>query len=83
VFWHSQLLLALASAAILGPESRENRDHILLSQTQDFPTLEVQVSVFIFPRNTVAQLYPLPLGSLFVAQYDSQGYGGGIPTLYE
>jgi hypothetical protein len=27
----------------------------------------------------VAQLYPRVLGSLFVASYDSQGYGGGIP----
>jgi hypothetical protein len=26
----------------------------------------------------VAQLYPQALGSLFVASYDSQGYGGGI-----
>jgi hypothetical protein len=26
----------------------------------------------------VAQLYPQTLGSLFVASYDSQGYGGGI-----
>jgi hypothetical protein len=26
----------------------------------------------------VAQLYPRALGSLFVASYDSQGYGGGI-----
>jgi hypothetical protein len=28
----------------------------------------------------VAQLYPRDLGSLFVASYDSQGYGGGIVT---
>jgi hypothetical protein len=26
----------------------------------------------------VARLYPQALGSLFVASYDSQGYGGGI-----
>jgi hypothetical protein len=32
------------------------------------------------PRNRVAQLYPQALGSLFVASYDSQGYGGGIRT---
>jgi hypothetical protein len=25
----------------------------------------------------MAQLYPRALGSLFVASYDSQGYGGG------
>jgi hypothetical protein len=28
----------------------------------------------------VAQLYPQTLGSLFVASYDSQGYGGDIRT---
>jgi hypothetical protein len=28
----------------------------------------------------VAQLYPQPLGSLFIASYDSNGYGGGILT---
>jgi hypothetical protein len=32
-----QLLLALASAVILGSESRLTRDHILLSQIRDFP----------------------------------------------
>jgi hypothetical protein len=32
-----QLLLTLASAVILGPESRGTRDHILLSQIRDFP----------------------------------------------
>jgi hypothetical protein len=26
----------------------------------------------------VTQLYPRALGSLFVASYDSEGYGGGI-----
>jgi hypothetical protein len=32
-----QLLLALASAVILGSESRGTRDHIVLSQIRDFP----------------------------------------------
>jgi hypothetical protein len=32
-----QLLLVLASAVILGSESRGTRDHILLSQIRDFP----------------------------------------------
>jgi hypothetical protein len=40
------------------------------------PNLERQVPVFISLRNRVAQA----LGSLFVASYDSQGYGGGIRT---
>jgi hypothetical protein len=40
--------------------------------------LEGQAPVFTSPRNRVARLYPQALGSLFVASYDSQGYGGGI-----
>jgi hypothetical protein len=32
------------------------------------------------PSNRVSQLYPQTLDSLFVASYDSQGYGGGIRT---
>jgi hypothetical protein len=42
------------------------------------PNLEVQVLVFIFPRNRMAQIYPRALGFLSVASYYSQGYGGGI-----
>jgi hypothetical protein len=75
-----QLLLALASAVNLGSKSRRTHVHILLSQIRDSPNLESQVPVFISPRNRVAQLYPEALGSLFVAPYDSQGYGGGIRT---
>jgi hypothetical protein len=44
------------------------------------PTWEDQVSVFMFPSDRVAQLYPQAPGSLFVASYDSQGYGGRILT---
>jgi hypothetical protein len=66
------LLLVLASAVILGSESRGTRDHILLSQIRDSANLEGQVSVFISPRNRVAQLYPQALSSLSVASYDSQ-----------
>jgi hypothetical protein len=39
----------------------------------DSPNLEGKVSVFISPRNRVAQLYPRTLGSLSVAFYDSRG----------
>jgi hypothetical protein len=42
------------------------------------PNLEGQVPVCISPRNRVALLYPQAPGSLFVASYGSQGYGGGI-----
>jgi hypothetical protein len=51
------LLLALARAVILGFKSRGAHDHILLSQIQDSLNLEGQLSVFISPRNRVAQLY--------------------------
>jgi hypothetical protein len=46
----------------------------------DSLNLEGQVPVFISPRNRVVQLYPRALGSLSVASYDSQGYGGSILT---
>jgi hypothetical protein len=54
--------------------------HILLSQVRDSPNLEDQVPVFMSPRDRVAQLYLQAPGSLFVASYDSQGYGGGVRT---
>jgi hypothetical protein len=75
-----RFLLVLASAVILGSQSRGTHDLILLSQIRDFPNLEGQVPVFISPRNRVAHLYPQALGSFFVTFYDSQGYGGGIWT---
>jgi hypothetical protein len=78
--WRLQLLLALASSVILGSESRGTHDHILMSQIRDSPNLEGQVLVFISPRNRVAQLLPQALGSLFIASYESQGYGGGVRT---
>jgi hypothetical protein len=71
-------LLALASSVILRSESRGTHDHILLSQIPDSRNLEGQTTLFISPRNRVARLYTQVLGSLFVASYDSQDYGGGI-----
>jgi hypothetical protein len=76
-----QLLLALASAVILGSKSRGTGDHILLSQIRDSHNLEGQVPVFISPRNRVARLYPWALRSLYIAFYDSPGYGGGFRPL--
>jgi hypothetical protein len=62
-----QLLLVLASAVILGSESRGTRDYILLSQIRDSPYLESQqVPVFISPRNRVARLYPPGTGFPFL-----------------
>jgi hypothetical protein len=75
---HLHLLLVLASIVILRSKSSWAQDEILLSQIWDFPNLEGHVPIFIAPRNRVAKLYPQALGSLFVASYDSQGYGGGI-----
>jgi hypothetical protein len=51
-------------------ESPRTRNHIVLSYETP-PTW----------RARVVQLYPWALGSLYVASYDSQGYGGGILTL--
>jgi hypothetical protein len=67
-----QLMLVLTSAVILGSESRETRDHILLSQIGDSFNLEGQVPVFISPRNRVARLYGQALGSLFHSLGSSQ-----------
>jgi predicted nucleic acid-binding Zn finger protein len=77
-----QLVLVLASAVNRGSESRETHYHILLSQIRNSPSLEGQVPIFISPRNRVAQFYPQALGPLFVASYDSQGYGEGIRTRF-
>jgi hypothetical protein len=77
----SNFLLALASVVILGSEFRGTHDQILLPQIRGSPNLEVQVAVFISPRNRRAQLYPQVLGSHFVASYDLQGYDGSIRTL--
>jgi hypothetical protein len=44
------------------------------------PTLEDQVSVFMSRSDRLAQLHPQAPGSLFVAFYDSQDYGGSILT---
>jgi hypothetical protein len=78
-----KLLLALARAVILRSKFRETRDQILVSPIRDSPSLKGQVPVFISPRNRVARLYPQALGSLFVASYDSRGYGGSIqPSLH-
>jgi hypothetical protein len=77
---HLILLLTVASTVILRSESRGTHDHILLSQIRDSPNLEDQVPVFVSPRNRVTRLYPQALGPLFVASYDSQGYGGGNRT---
>jgi hypothetical protein len=74
-----QFLLGLARAVTHGSKSGSTKTifYCLISES---PKLEDQIPVFITPRNRVAQLYPWAMGSLFVASYDSQGYGMGILT---
>jgi hypothetical protein len=57
----SQLLLAVASAVILGFKSRQ----ILLSQIRDPPNLEDEVPVVMSARIRVAQLHPPGTGFHF------------------
>jgi hypothetical protein len=73
------LLLSLASAVILGFQSRGTHDHILLSEILDSFNLEGQVPLFITSRNRVTKLYPQTIGFL-VASYGSQGVDGYIRT---
>jgi hypothetical protein len=61
------LLLAFASAVILGSEFRGTRDHILLSQISDFPSRRLLRLAGLQWRYSS----PSPHGiSLFVASYD-------------
>jgi hypothetical protein len=69
-----QLLLALASAVILGSESRGTHEHILLSQIRG-PGPHICI-----PQEQGGPFMPPGTGFLFVASYDSHGYGGGIRT---
>jgi hypothetical protein len=50
------LLLVLARAVLLRPESRGTHDHILPSQIRDSPSLEGQVTIFISPRILLCRL---------------------------
>jgi hypothetical protein len=76
----ARALLGIASAVWLWSVSLGTHEHILLSQPWESPNLEGTVPVSISLRNRTAQLYPLPLGYLFVTSYDSQCYCGGIPA---
>jgi hypothetical protein len=81
--------MGLSFTVVAGPRKRSHSQvsfpldswpHFTVSDSR-LPNLEDQVPVFISPSDRVAQLYPQALGSLFVASYDSQGYGGGIRIL--
>jgi hypothetical protein len=71
------LLLAFGSAVILMFDSRGTGDNILLSQIRDSPTWKVRSRIYI-PQEQGGPVYPQAPGSLFVASYDSLGYGGEI-----
>jgi hypothetical protein len=62
-----QLLLVLASAVIVGSESLEIHDYILLSQTADSSNLEGHVPILMYTRTRVTQLYHQVMGSIVVA----------------
>jgi hypothetical protein len=72
------LLLVLASAVLLGSESRGTEDHILLPQFLRLPQPGGPGPHIYIPQERVARIYPRELGSLSVAPYKSQGYSGGI-----
>jgi hypothetical protein len=77
-----ELLLALVSAFILGSESRGTHDLFYSLGFEIPPTLRAR-SPYLYPPGTGWPSYPPPpqaLGSLFVASYNSQGYGVGIRT---
>jgi hypothetical protein len=58
-----QLLMGLASAVSLKSESRETRDHILLSQIRDSPKLDGQVPIFIYiPQEQSGPVIPSDTG---------------------
>jgi hypothetical protein len=65
-------LCALPEQSLLGRSPTELMT-IFYCLFLDFPNLEGQVPVFISPSNSVAQICPRALGSLFVVSYDSQG----------
>jgi hypothetical protein len=76
--WNLLLLLVLASAVRSGLSPEGLKAIFYCPNSWDSPNLKGQVPVFISPGNSVVQIYPRALGSLSVASYGSQGYGGSI-----
>jgi hypothetical protein len=70
-----KLLLGLASVDNLWFNSNRIRGHILLSQSR-LPKPRWAGSITYIHRNSVAQLQPWVICSLYVASYESQSYGG-------
>jgi hypothetical protein len=77
-----QLLLVLVSAVILRSESRGTHDHILLSDSRLSQPEGPGHRIYI-PQEQGNPVISPTLSSVFVASYDSQGYGGRIrPRLH-
>jgi hypothetical protein len=74
-----QLLLCLARAVTLGSKSRRTYDHILLPHLR-LPKPGGPRPRIYSPQEQGVPDIPPALGSLSVASYDSQGYGGSILT---
>jgi hypothetical protein len=72
------LVMVLASAVPLGSESHGTQDHILLSQFLRLPQPGGPSPRIYIPQEQGGPDIPQALGSLSVASYDSQSYGGGI-----
>jgi hypothetical protein len=72
------LMLVLARAVPLRSESCKIQDHILLSQFLRLPQPGGPGPRIYIPQEQGGLGNPRALGSLSVASYDSQGYGGGI-----
>jgi hypothetical protein len=71
-----QLLLALASAVILGSESRGTRDYILLSQIWDFPfRLLLRLAGLRWRYSTT------PTHGIWIVQSQSHFTTGGLPPI--
>jgi hypothetical protein len=71
---------SLTRGRVCSLQSRRTHN-ILYCLIWDSSNLEGQVPVFMSHRSRVAQLYHRALGSIYVASYDLQSYGGGILTL--
>jgi hypothetical protein len=74
------LLLGLANTVPLGSESLGTQDHISLSQFLRLPKPGGPSPQTYIPAEEGGPVILRALGSLYAASYDSQGYGGGIPT---
>jgi hypothetical protein len=71
------LLLGLASAVPLRSESHLTQDHTLLTQFLRLPQPVGPGPRIYIPQEQGGPVISPGTGSLSVAYYDSQGYGGG------